>query len=161
MHTVHTDARDGPSRGSREHNTGRTEASTAVSSTVRSAVQGQTVSVPVRSLLHGHKECPLPVLAEWALSGEPNPVSAFLSLSCTWHKFLRCMITIFPFLKWVCFYRWKDWLLGDLLAGLSVGFVQIPQGKKGAKPSRAKTVGQIFSTCACKQFLLLNRQKNM
>ncbi|XP_063095060.1 testis anion transporter 1 isoform X3 [Cavia porcellus] len=48
--------------------------------------------------------------------------------NCTWHKFLRCMITIFPFLKWVCFYRWKDWLLGDLLAGLSVGFVQIPQG---------------------------------
>ncbi|KAM6182322.1 testis anion transporter 1 [Erethizon dorsatum] len=47
---------------------------------------------------------------------------------CSWHKFLRCMLTIFPFLEWMCFYRFKDWLLGDLLAGISVGFVQVPQG---------------------------------
>ncbi|XP_010603657.1 testis anion transporter 1 isoform X5 [Fukomys damarensis] len=47
---------------------------------------------------------------------------------CSWHKFLRCMVTIFPFLEWMCLYRFKDWLLGDLLAGLSVGLVQVPQG---------------------------------
>ncbi|XP_070101615.1 testis anion transporter 1 isoform X4 [Equus caballus] len=47
---------------------------------------------------------------------------------CSWHKFLRCMITIFPFLEWMCLYRFKDWLLGDLLAGISVGLVQVPQG---------------------------------
>ncbi|XP_036016412.1 testis anion transporter 1 isoform X3 [Mus musculus] len=48
--------------------------------------------------------------------------------SCSWHKFLRCMLTVFPFLEWICLYRFKDWLLGDLLAGLSVGLVQVPQG---------------------------------
>ncbi|KAM5166818.1 testis anion transporter 1 [Callospermophilus lateralis] len=48
--------------------------------------------------------------------------------SCSWHRFLRCMYMIFPFLKWTCLYRFKDWLLGDLLAGLSVGIVQIPEG---------------------------------
>ncbi|KAM8779271.1 testis anion transporter 1 [Rhynchonycteris naso] len=46
---------------------------------------------------------------------------------CSWHKFIRCVCTIFPFLKWICLYRFKDWLLGDLLAGISVGLVQIPQ----------------------------------
>ncbi|XP_037002151.2 testis anion transporter 1 [Artibeus jamaicensis] len=46
---------------------------------------------------------------------------------CSWHKFLRCMLTIFPFLEWMCMYRFKDWLLGDLLAGMSVGLVQVPQ----------------------------------
>uniref|UniRef100_A0A8D2CNR9 Solute carrier family 26 member 8 n=1 Tax=Sciurus vulgaris TaxID=55149 RepID=A0A8D2CNR9_SCIVU len=47
---------------------------------------------------------------------------------CSWHRFLRCMYIIFPFLEWTYLYRFKDWLLGDLLAGLSVGIVQIPQG---------------------------------
>nr|XP_048307165.1 testis anion transporter 1 isoform X6 [Myodes glareolus] len=47
---------------------------------------------------------------------------------CSWHKFLRCVLTVFPFLEWMCLYRFKDWLLGDLLAGLSVGLVQVPQG---------------------------------
>ncbi|XP_077876247.1 testis anion transporter 1 isoform X4 [Ictidomys tridecemlineatus] len=48
--------------------------------------------------------------------------------SCSWHRFLRCMYMIFPFLQWTCLYRFKEWLLGDLLAGLSVGIVQIPEG---------------------------------
>nr|XP_008261055.1 testis anion transporter 1 isoform X5 [Oryctolagus cuniculus] len=47
---------------------------------------------------------------------------------CSWPRFLRCTFTIFPFLQWMCLYRFKDWLLGDLLAGLSVGLVQVPQG---------------------------------
>uniref|UniRef100_A0A5G2R483 Solute carrier family 26 member 8 n=1 Tax=Sus scrofa TaxID=9823 RepID=A0A5G2R483_PIG len=47
---------------------------------------------------------------------------------CSWHKFRRCMLTVFPFLEWMCLYRFKDWLLGDLLAGINVGLVQIPQG---------------------------------
>ncbi|XP_006882236.1 PREDICTED: testis anion transporter 1 [Elephantulus edwardii] len=46
---------------------------------------------------------------------------------CSWHRFLGCMLMIFPFLEWVCLYRIKDWLLGDLLAGISVGLVQVPQ----------------------------------
>lgn len=43
------------------------------------------------------------------------------------------MLTVFPFLEWMCLYRFKDWLLGDLLAGLSVGLVQVPQGKSKSK----------------------------
>ncbi|KAM9667412.1 LOW QUALITY PROTEIN: testis anion transporter 1 [Trichechus inunguis] len=47
---------------------------------------------------------------------------------CSWHKCIKCMLMIFPFLDWVCLYRFKDWLLGDLIAGISVGLVQVPQG---------------------------------
>ncbi|XP_036104556.1 testis anion transporter 1 [Molossus molossus] len=46
---------------------------------------------------------------------------------CSWNKFLKCMLMVFPFLEWMCFYRFKDWLLGDLLAGINVGIVQVPQ----------------------------------
>uniref|UniRef100_A0A8C0T0W3 Solute carrier family 26 member 8 n=1 Tax=Canis lupus familiaris TaxID=9615 RepID=A0A8C0T0W3_CANLF len=60
--------------------------------------------------------------------GKSNQISVLLSHSCSWHKFLRCILTIFPFLEWVCLYRFKDWLIGDLLAGISVGCVQVPQG---------------------------------
>ncbi|XP_060045679.1 testis anion transporter 1 isoform X2 [Erinaceus europaeus] len=47
---------------------------------------------------------------------------------CSWQKFQKWIITIFPFLEWMCLYKFKDWLLGDLVAGISVGIVQIPQG---------------------------------
>ncbi|XP_074092537.1 testis anion transporter 1 isoform X3 [Macrotis lagotis] len=47
---------------------------------------------------------------------------------CSWKRFKREIFGIFPFLEWMCVYRFKDWLLGDLLAGLNVGLVQVPQG---------------------------------
>ncbi|OWK13068.1 SLC26A8, partial [Cervus elaphus hippelaphus] len=56
-----------------------------------------------------------------------STVSHQVQCRCSWHKFRRCLLTVFPFLEWMCFYRFKDWLLGDLLAGISVGLVQIPQ----------------------------------
>ncbi|XP_073080220.1 testis anion transporter 1 isoform X2 [Manis javanica] len=55
-------------------------------------------------------------------------LSHHVQCRCSWHKFLRCMLMIFPFLEWMCLYRCKEWLLGDLLAGISVGIVQVPQG---------------------------------
>lgn len=55
-------------------------------------------------------------------------VSHHVQCRCSWHRFLRCMLTVFPFLDWMCLYRIKDWLLGDLLAGINVGLVQVPQG---------------------------------
>ncbi|KAG5196844.1 hypothetical protein JEQ12_010298 [Ovis aries] len=56
-----------------------------------------------------------------------STVSHHVECRCSWYKFQRCLLTVFPFLEWMCFYRFKDWLLGDLLAGISVGLVQIPQ----------------------------------
>ena len=67
-------------------------------------------------------------------------LKSVLSRRCSWHKFRRCLLTVFPFLEWMCFYRFKDWLLGDLLAGISVGLVQIPQGKKDTKAFHPQTI---------------------
>ncbi|XP_023576200.1 testis anion transporter 1 isoform X2 [Octodon degus] len=64
-------------------------------------------------------------------SGNMNTMTTFrhqVLCRCSWPKFLRCMLTVFPFLEWMCLYRFKDWLFGDLLAGISVGIVQVPQG---------------------------------
>ncbi|XP_072497987.1 testis anion transporter 1 isoform X6 [Notamacropus eugenii] len=47
---------------------------------------------------------------------------------CSWKRFKKVIFGVFPFLEWMCVYRFKDWLLGDLLAGLNVGLVQVPQG---------------------------------
>ncbi|ROT35127.1 sulfate permease [Sodiomyces alkalinus F11] len=35
--------------------------------------------------------------------------------------------SLFPFLSWIFHYNWQ-WLLGDVIAGVTVGFVVIPQG---------------------------------
>ncbi|XP_049620757.1 testis anion transporter 1 [Suncus etruscus] len=48
--------------------------------------------------------------------------------SCSWKNLQKCLLTLFPCLKWACFYRFKDWFLGDIIAGITVGIVQIPQG---------------------------------
>ena len=78
-------------------------------------------------------------------------LKSVLSRRCSWHKFRRCLLTVFPFLEWMCFYRFKDWLLGDLLAGISVGLVQIPQGKKDTRAFHTDNISLVQSkqvTCA-------------
>ena len=88
--------------------------------------------------------------------GEHNRDSVLLSRSCSWHKFLRCMLTIFPFLEWMCLYRFKDWLLGDLLAGMSVGLVQVPQGKDDTKPFTHRRRVRPCPLAQSRQLLLLD-----
>lgn len=34
-----------------------------------------------------------------------------------------------PPLRWLPQYRWRAWLLGDAVAGITVGVVHVPQGK--------------------------------
>ncbi|KAI4531267.1 hypothetical protein MG293_019125 [Ovis ammon polii] len=70
-----------------------------------------------------------------------STVSHHVECRCSWYKFQRCLLTVFPFLEWMCFYRFKDWLLGDLLAGISVGLVQIPQA------FCASVIYGIFGSC--------------
>ena len=35
-----------------------------------------------------------------------------------------------PPLRWLPHYRWRAWLLGDAVAGLTVGIVHVPQGER-------------------------------
>ncbi|KAJ7332717.1 hypothetical protein JRQ81_014897 [Phrynocephalus forsythii] len=46
-------------------------------------------------------------------------------------RFRKLIVKIFPVLNWVCSYRVKEWILGDIHAGINVGIVQIFQGLSG------------------------------
>ncbi|KAM5251269.1 solute carrier family 26 member 10-like isoform 2-T2 [Hipposideros larvatus] len=40
----------------------------------------------------------------------------------------RLLLARLPPLRWLPHYRWRTWLLGDAVAGLTVGIVHVPQG---------------------------------
>ncbi|KFV01710.1 Testis anion transporter 1, partial [Tauraco erythrolophus] len=50
----------------------------------------------------------------------------------SWGRFRKITLKMFPVLNWLISYRFKEWILRDLHAGLSVGMFQIPQGLLGA-----------------------------
>ncbi|KAM6398809.1 LOW QUALITY PROTEIN: testis anion transporter 1 [Rhynochetos jubatus] len=49
----------------------------------------------------------------------------------SWGRFRRITLKIFPVLHWLVSYRFGEWILRNLHAGLSVGMFQIPQGLLG------------------------------
>ncbi|XP_036750906.2 solute carrier family 26 member 10-like isoform X8 [Manis pentadactyla] len=40
----------------------------------------------------------------------------------------RLLLARLPPLRWLPYYRWRAWLLGDAVAGVTVGIVHVPQG---------------------------------
>nr|XP_017536319.2 solute carrier family 26 member 10 isoform X14 [Manis javanica] len=40
----------------------------------------------------------------------------------------RLLLARLPLLRWLPHYRWRAWLLGDAVAGVTVGIVHVPQG---------------------------------
>ncbi|KFV59909.1 Testis anion transporter 1, partial [Tyto alba] len=49
----------------------------------------------------------------------------------SWGRFGKIILKVFPVLNWLLSYRFREWILRDLHAGLSVGMFQIPQGFLG------------------------------
>ncbi|KFW62816.1 Testis anion transporter 1, partial [Pygoscelis adeliae] len=49
----------------------------------------------------------------------------------SWGRFRKITLKMFPVLNWLFSYRFREWFLRDLHAGLSVGMFQIPQGLLG------------------------------
>ncbi|KFQ84032.1 Testis anion transporter 1, partial [Phoenicopterus ruber ruber] len=49
----------------------------------------------------------------------------------SWGRFRNITLKMFPVLNWLFSYRFREWILRDLYAGLSVGMFQIPQGLLG------------------------------
>ncbi|NXC75524.1 S26A8 protein, partial [Anhinga anhinga] len=54
-----------------------------------------------------------------------------LQCSFSWGRFRKITLKMFPVLNWLFSYRFREWILRDLHAGLSVGTFQIPQGLLG------------------------------
>jgi hypothetical protein len=44
--------------------------------------------------------------------------------------FKRQLFKRIPFLDWIRHYNIKEWLMADIVSGLTIGIVHIPQGKK-------------------------------
>uniref|UniRef100_A0AC35U1Z5 STAS domain-containing protein n=1 Tax=Rhabditophanes sp. KR3021 TaxID=114890 RepID=A0AC35U1Z5_9BILA len=45
--------------------------------------------------------------------------------SCS--NFFHFLLSFFPILSWLPSYEWGNWLFGDLIAGVTIGIVQVPQ----------------------------------
>jgi solute carrier family 26 (sodium-independent sulfate anion transporter), member 11 len=59
---------------------------------------------------------------------EPPTTAEWLSeLTPTGQECLDYLKSLFPFLSWIGFYN-LQWLIGDLVAGITIGAVVIPQG---------------------------------
>ncbi|XP_037701887.1 solute carrier family 26 member 10-like isoform X1 [Choloepus didactylus] len=48
--------------------------------------------------------------------------------ACSRRGAWRLLLARLPPLRWLPRYRWRTWLLGDVLAGVTVGIVHVPQG---------------------------------
>ncbi|NXH72713.1 S26A8 protein, partial [Hydrobates tethys] len=60
-----------------------------------------------------------------------------LQCSFSWGRFRKITLKLFPVLNWLFSYRFREWILRDLHAGLSVGMFQIPQGLLGVWLTRS------------------------
>ncbi|TDZ17512.1 Sulfate permease 2 [Colletotrichum orbiculare MAFF 240422] len=65
--------------------------------------------------------------ADYYYEDEPTVKEFLLAHSPTGAGTLRYIKSLFPFWSWIFHYN-ATWLLGDIIAGVTVGFVVIPQG---------------------------------
>ncbi|KAF2470897.1 sulfate permease 2 [Lindgomyces ingoldianus] len=65
--------------------------------------------------------------ADTYVESEPTTKEFLLQYRPTTAGFLHYIRTLFPFWNWIFHYN-LTWLLGDVIAGVTVGFVVIPQG---------------------------------
>ena len=57
----------------------------------------------------------------------PEPVRSSLKFPLTWNEWKASLLIWIPILQWSWTYRAKD-LIGDLVAGFTIGMTHIPQG---------------------------------
>ena len=70
--------------------------------------------------------------ADTYVEGEPTTLEWFKEVFPTSRDLLRYFYNLFPFVHWITRYN-VQWLIGDLVAGITVGCVVVPQGMAYAK----------------------------
>ena len=65
---------------------------------------------------------------ESPLSGTWNYIKKYYKPTPAFFK--RQLFKRIPFIEWIQHYNLKEWLVSDIVSGLTIGIVHIPQGKK-------------------------------
>ncbi|KAJ6000479.1 hypothetical protein N7481_000888 [Penicillium waksmanii] len=76
---------------------------------------------------------------------EPTSVEWIREITPSFREFVNYLISLFPFLNWIGRYN-MQWFLGDLVAGITVGAVVIPQGMAYAKLAEVPVQFGLYSS---------------
>ncbi|KAI1504034.1 sulfate permease 2 [Biscogniauxia marginata] len=87
----------------------------------------RTRAEPVEVLQSAARASLKPLSADEYYETEPTVAEYLSSHMPTWGGFWRYLRSLLPFLDWIFHYN-LVWLTGDIIAGVTVGFVVIPQG---------------------------------
>ncbi|KAM4721710.1 solute carrier family 26 member 6-like [Rhinophrynus dorsalis] len=74
-------------------------------------------------------EADLDAIAPKSPAVKPSPWSQFKRyIRCSKSSARSLLLKLVPVLRWLPRYPTREWLLGDIISGISVGIVQLPQG---------------------------------
>lgn len=78
---------------------------------------------------------------------EPEPTAAewFAEITPSWKEIGLYFYRLFPFLSWITRYN-TTWLIGDLVAGITVGAVVVPQGMAYAQLAQLPVEYGLYSS---------------
>jgi sodium-independent sulfate anion transporter 11 len=76
---------------------------------------------------------------------EPTSIEWLCEITPTGGQLGRYFISLFPFLTWIGNYN-VQWLMGDLIAGITVGAVVVPQGMAYAQLANLEVQYGLYSS---------------
>ncbi|KAK2781266.1 Sulfate permease 2 [Emmonsiellopsis sp. PD_33] len=83
--------------------------------------------------------------ADTYVEEEPTTAEWLLELVPTGQQVVQYFINLFPFLRWITRYN-VQWLIGDLVAGITVGAVVVPQSMAYAKLAELEPQFGLYSS---------------
>ncbi|PGH18638.1 hypothetical protein AJ79_00417 [Helicocarpus griseus UAMH5409] len=83
--------------------------------------------------------------ADTYVEEEPSSAEWLRDLVPTSHEVVQYFINLFPFLRWITRYN-LQWLIGDLVAGITVGAVVVPQSMAYAKLAELEPQFGLYSS---------------